>query len=56
MSRDITKWIYDNVHGYIGITKLEEEIIDTSIFQRLRHISHLGLASFVYPSAIHSRF
>lgn len=52
----IKKWIYDNVHGYIGITDIEEEIIDTAIFQRLRHISHLGLASFVYPSATQSRF
>lgn len=50
------KWIYDNVHGYIGITSLEREIIDTRIFQRLRRIKHLGLANFVYPGATHTRF
>jgi HD superfamily phosphohydrolase len=50
------KKIFDNVHGYIGLTKEEIEIIDTPIFQRLRRISHLGLADFVYPGASHSRF
>jgi len=50
------KWIYDNVHGYIGVTSLERKIIDTRIFQRLRRISHLGLASFVYPGATQTRF
>ena len=50
------KWIYDNVHGYIGITSLEREIIDTKIFQRLRRITHLGLANFVYPGATQTRF
>ena len=50
------KWIYDNVHGYIGITPIEREIIDTKIFQRLRRITHLGLASFVYPGATQTRF
>lgn len=50
------KWVYDNVHGYIGITPLELQIIDTRIFQRLRRITHLGLASFVYPGASHTRF
>jgi HD superfamily phosphohydrolase len=49
-------WIYDNVHGYIPITETERRIIDTKIFQRLRRISHLGLASFVYPGATHTRF
>jgi len=55
-SLEYEKWIYDNVHGYIGITKIEREIIDTKIFQRLRRITHLGLASFVYPGATQTRF
>lgn len=55
-SPEYEKWIYDNVHGYIGITKTEREIIDTKIFQRLRRITHLGLASFIYPGATQTRF
>ncbi len=50
------KWVYDNIHGYIGITPLELQIIDTQIFQRLRRIMHLGLAHFVYPGATQTRF
>jgi hypothetical protein len=49
-------WVYDNVHGYIPITETERSIINTKTFQRLRRISHLGLASFVYPGATHTRF
>ncbi len=52
----IAKKIYDNVHGYIDITKNERLLIDTPIFQRLRRIAHLGLAHYVYPGSTHSRF
>jgi HD superfamily phosphohydrolase len=48
--------IYDEVYGSIGISNLENELIDSKIFQRLRRISHLGMASYVYPGAVHSRF
>ena len=50
------KKIYDNVHGYVDITKNEKLLIDTPIFQRLRRIAQLGLAQYVYPGATHSRF
>ncbi len=50
------KKIYDNVHGYIDVTKSEKLLIDTPIFQRLRRVAHLGLAHYVYPGATHSRF
>lgn len=50
------KIIFDNVHGNIKLTDLEREIIDTNIFQRLRRVSHLALAEYVFPGATHSRF
>jgi HD superfamily phosphohydrolase len=53
---NISKKIYDNVHGYIDITEEERLLIDSPVFQRLRRISHLGLADFVYPGATQSRF
>lgn len=52
----------DPVHGFIKISKdnaLEQlalSLIDTRVFQRLRHIKQLGVLSEVYPSANHTRF
>jgi len=51
-----TKYIYDSVHGSIGITETELKLIDTPIFQRLRRIKQLGVADLIYPGATHSRF
>ena len=51
-----SKVIRDSVHGDIWLTKLETEIIDTPIFQRLRRIKQLGPTDLVYPSAKHTRF
>ncbi len=50
------KIIIDPVHGGIGLSKLETELIDTPTFQRLRGIKQLGFAYMVYPNARHSRF
>jgi len=50
------KIIGDPVYGSVGVTKEELNIIETPIFQRLRHIKQLGTSFFVYPSATHSRF
>jgi len=50
------KIIIDPVHGDIGLSKLEAELIDTPTFQRLRGIKQLGFAYTVYPNARHSRF
>lgn len=50
------KVITDPVHGGIGLSKLETDLIDAASFQRLRHIKQLGLASWVYPGATHTRF
>ena len=46
----------DPVHGYIGVFDWEREVIDTAAFQRLRSIRQLGLSSYVYHGAEHSRF
>jgi hypothetical protein len=48
--------INDPVHGTIGLSKLEVEIINTKVFQRLRNVKQLGLANYVFPSADFTRF
>ena len=50
------KIICDNIHGPIGISELEQKIINTRTFQRLKKIKQLGLVSLVFPGAEHSRF
>lgn len=55
MPRFNTNRIADPVHGTIGLSDLEIEIINTRSFQRLRNVNQLGLAHFVYPSANYSR-
>jgi HD superfamily phosphohydrolase len=53
----MAKIINDPVHGFIQIKyELAQRCIDHPYFQRLRHISQLGLTHFVYPGAHHSRF
>lgn len=42
--------------GFVEIGQDIQRIIDTKDFQRLKRIAQLGLASFVYPGAEHSRF
>ena len=46
----------DPIHGYIGLFDWERDIVDTPVFQRLRGIRQLGLSSYVYHGAEHSRF
>jgi uncharacterized protein len=50
----------DPVHGLVSFERKEEEIIvrllATREVQRLRRIRQLGLASFAYPGADHTRF
>jgi HD superfamily phosphohydrolase len=50
----------DPVHGLVAFERKEEEIIllllETREVQRLRRIRQLGLASFAYPGADHTRF
>jgi hypothetical protein len=51
------KIINDPVYGFISIPgDFIFDLIEHSWFQRLRNIKQLGLTSFVYPGANHSRF
>lgn len=51
------KIVRDPIHGFIELPKeLFDTIIDTPLFQRLRHIKQLGLLHYVYPGATHTRF
>lgn len=52
----IVKYINDSVYGGIGITKLELELIDTPIIQRLRGLRQLAWGDFVFPGAEHFRY
>jgi HD superfamily phosphohydrolase len=54
------KTFRDPVHNIVSIDKEYEKVlldlIDTREFQRLRHTRQLGLSSFTYPGAEHTRF
>jgi hypothetical protein len=51
------KIINDPVYGFISIQgDFVFDLIEHPWFQRLRNIKQLGLTSFVYPGATHSRF
>jgi HD superfamily phosphohydrolase len=51
------KIINDPVHGFINISwDIIFDLIEHPYFQRLRRIRQLGLTSFVYPGATHTRF
>jgi len=52
----IVRRIRDNVHGSIGINKIENLIIEHPAFQRLRHIHQTGLLFYAFPGATHTRF
>ncbi|MCL4155124.1 UNVERIFIED_CONTAM: hypothetical protein GTU68_062308, partial [Idotea baltica] len=47
----------DPVYGFIRIPRgILLDLIDHPYVQRLRRIKQLGLTSYVYPGAVHSRF
>jgi len=51
------KIVNDPVHGFIKIpSNLIFDLIEHPYIQRLRRIKQLGLTSFVYPGATHTRF
>ena len=57
MKSSKNKIVNDPVWGFIELdSNLHLEIIEHPYFQRLRRIKQLGLSSFVYPGANHTRF
>ncbi|MCL2087313.1 MAG: HD domain-containing protein [Oscillospiraceae bacterium] len=46
----------DPIHGFIEVRALENKIVDTAAFQRLRNIKQLAFTFYVYHGAEHSRF
>lgn len=48
--------VKDNLYGTIEFTDLEERIINTAEFQRLRRIKQMSVTNLVYPCANHTRF
>ncbi|MCK5662223.1 MAG: HD domain-containing protein, partial [Thiotrichaceae bacterium] len=51
------KIINDPLYGFINISsELIFDVVETPVFQRLRRINQMGLADFVYPGALHTRF
>lgn len=53
---DASKVNTDPIHGDIYLTRLEQAIVDSPPFQRLRRIRQLGMVHLVYPGATHTRF
>lgn len=60
MSTNSYHVIKDPVHGSMQFTDEENRwikpFIDTLSFQRLRHIKQLGMADWIFPGAVHTRF
>jgi deoxynucleoside triphosphate triphosphohydrolase SAMHD1 len=50
------KKIYDPLYGFIYVTPLMLQFIDTTPFQMLRDKKQLGATCYVFPSATHTRF
>ncbi len=49
-------FIKDPIYGYVRLTEIERNVIDTLAVQRLRRIRQLAGAEYVYPAANHTRF
>jgi HD superfamily phosphohydrolase len=48
--------IRDPVHGYVKVTEVERDLIDSPFVQRLRRIHQLAGSYLVFPGAVHTRF
>ena len=52
----VRKTIDDFLYGTIQFSRFASEVIDSMEFQRLRSMRQLGVANYVFPNAIHTRF
>lgn len=50
------KEINDALWGTVVLSPIEVAILDSPLLQRLRSIRQLGVAHWVYPGAVHTRF
>lgn len=48
--------IRDALHGFVSVRPVEAALIESAPVQRLRRVRQLGLTSYVYPGAEHTRF
>lgn len=48
--------IRDPIHGPISLSPVEQQVLRTRAFQRLRSVKQLGFAELVFPGAAHNRF
>lgn len=56
MTTKKTKIIRDVIYGFVELDAQENDIINSSYFQRLRRIKQLSLTDMIYPGAVHTRF
>lgn len=50
------KIIFDNIHGNIALTRVEDRILGSAYYQRLKWIKQLGFTFYLYSGATHTRF
>jgi HD superfamily phosphohydrolase len=54
--KNFVRFVIDPLHGQIGLTELEDEVVRTKAFMRLKKIQQLGFVSNIYPAATHKRY
>lgn len=50
------KVIFDDIHGYITLNRVEVRVLQSAYYQRLRWIKQLGFTFYIFPGATHTRF
>jgi len=50
------KSLRDSIHGHVGVSKAELEIINTPAFRRLHEVKQLAFSHLAYHNAVHTRY